>query len=370
MSSVLSRVRHYFSSDQRAVRAFHSKRFGFYRTLITKFTASAGLKSLPQIFEDIARDHAGRPLGRVAAIWVDRWARFGGDLGMVWHGTLPAVEVSALAFAQNAPDRRDFIAMLGRVEAVSKQIVQAKKEAISALFVPGLLLCVLLAMVSMYAYFGLPLTLDAARDIPKEKWHSTLLAVESIAGVLQVSVPIVVGSLIGLTVLVVGSLDRWTGKARNWADEHLLPYQIYRTFTGALALSSISLMSQRSTVDVSVRELMLDCEPWLQHKLAAVASNIETFGQAEAAEAMDVGLMDPETYITYCDAIPGGQAMALECAAEFALSTATETIRRRVKGVALVTICFVVLAMVGQPVLQMSLRDALEVTMKTAYASS
>lgn len=366
--NAIAAVRHYFSREQRAVRSFQSKRFAFYRTLITKLTASAGMKSLPQIFEDIARDHAGRALGRVAAIWVDRWARFGGDLALVWHGTLPAVEVSALAFAQNAPDRRDFIAMLGRVEAVSKQIVQAKKEAISAFFVPGLLLCVLLAMVSMYAYFGLPLTLDAARDIPKEKWHSSLLAVQSIAGVLQIAVPIIVCSLVGLTVLVLGSLDRWTGKARSWADEHVLPYQIYRTFTGALAVSSISLMSQRSTVDVSVRELMLDCEPWLQFKLAAVASNIESFGQAEAAEAMDVGLMDPETYITYCDAIPGGQAMALECAAEFALSTATETIRRRVKVFALVIITFVVLAMVGQPLVQMNLRDALEITMKTAYA--
>ena len=129
-------------------------------------------------------------------------------------------------------------------------------------------------------------------------------------------------------------------------------------------------MSQRSTVDVSVRELMLDCAPWLQFKLAAVATNIENYGQAEAAEAMDVGLMDPETFITYCDAIPGGQAMALECAAEFALSTATETIRRRIKVLALVIITFVVLAMVGQPLIQMNLRDALEITMKTAYASA
>ena len=223
-------------------------------------------------------------------------------------------------------------------------------------------------MVSMYAYFGLPMTLEAARDVPREKWHSNLLTAQSIAGFLQIAVPIVAVSLIGLTVLVLASLDRWTGRARSWADEHLLPYQIYRTFTGTLAVSSISLMSQRSTVDVSVRELMLDCEPWLQSKLAAVASNIESYGQAEAAEAMDVGLMDPETYITYRDAIPGGQAMALECAAEFALSTATETIRNRVRVIGAVITGFVVIAMVSQPIVQTSLRDALEVTMKTAYA--
>lgn len=98
-----------------------------------------------------------------------------------------------------------------------------------------------------------------------------------------------------LPIAFLVSLPRWTGKLRVWADSHLAPYAIYRSYHAALFLRTLgSQLVVTPKMADALEALRLNSNRWLMYYISQMQERLPYY-RTNPILALDVGLLDVKT---------------------------------------------------------------------------
>lgn len=139
-----------------------------------------------------------------------------------------------------------------------------------------------------------------------------------------------------LPVAFVISLPVWTGRARRWADRHLPPYAVYRTFHAALFLRALGAqIAVTPKLEAALGEIRRNSNRWLSHYIDLMFERLPAH-RRHPIQALDVGLLDPEM-IDSLDIVStkGSSEQAIAKRAQTAFGSALRVIRRYIAAIKL-----------------------------------
>ncbi len=118
--------------------------------------------------------------------------------------------------------------------------------------------------------------------LPRDKWG----AVARLMGFLaDNSLLLTVSMLGGTAAFMIGfmvSASRWTGRFRDVLDRHVLPWTLYRELQGAMALMTISMLTNSGVPMGAAFELLRDnASPWMADHMARIMMRMRS-GKSEA----------------------------------------------------------------------------------------
>ncbi|TKC86960.1 type II secretion system protein F [Trinickia terrae] len=240
-----------------------SARLRLYRK-IAKMLAN-GLPLLKILEElEMRASHEGRKPNEPLALALADWRRVVQNGGML-----------AEAMSWWVPHSEQMIVMAGeqsgRLEAslVNVCVVVQYSRRIRGAIVGGLTYpVVILAMTIGYVYlFGKLVIPRFASIVDPQRWHGVARSLYELSLFVQGGMLYWVFAFALLLALLVYSMPRWSGKARNVFDRYP-PYSIYRLIVGCGFLVAFSsLQAAGFTVEKSLTRLATDARPWLRQRI-------------------------------------------------------------------------------------------------------
>ena len=98
-----------------------------------------------------------------------------------------------------------------------------------------------------------------------------------------------------LPLAFIISLPRWTGRLRVWADNHLAPYAIYRSYHAALFLRTLgSQLVVTPKMADALDALRNHSNAWLRYYISQMQDRLPYY-RTNTVMALDVGLLDAKT---------------------------------------------------------------------------
>ncbi len=156
--------------------------------------------------------------------------------GEALSGLVPMVEALAVKSGEDAGDISGGLRRAGDIARLQQQVNQAIRGELAYPIFLLLLLGILLTAMSSYVLPIMGEILDEARWPPQaqavaqfSRWTPFTLGVASVL-------------LIGGGLGFLHSRSRWIGRFRDWCDQYLFPFTLYRRTTGALMLASLSAL--------------------------------------------------------------------------------------------------------------------------------
>ncbi|MFZ4762520.1 MAG: type II secretion system F family protein [Alphaproteobacteria bacterium] len=166
-------------------------------------------------------------------------------------------------------------------------LVIASKE-MSGAIVGGIAypIFLLVAIGAVLYIFGVKVIPVFATVKPMSKWTGTAASLSLISSFVQDYAVYTAMALVGLAVLSVWSMPRWTGKIRAKFDGSP-PYSFYRLFMGAGFLMSVSsLVRAGMPVPEGLRKLLMGASPWFEERINSILYHINEGHQLGDAMAM------------------------------------------------------------------------------------
>ncbi len=168
-----------------------------------------------------------------------------------------------------------------------------KSTIIGKLTYPGVLLGALVALIFFFSTSIIP---KIAEVMDPEKWPESAQPLYRMAMFVQNEWYIVLGTIIGLAVVVGWSLPRVTGSLRSFLDI-FPPYSFYRAFHGAnLLISLAALMRSGIPLVDALKELRKMSSPYLAMHLDRMVYRMSE--GATLGEALDTKLLTPEMMVS------------------------------------------------------------------------
>ena len=141
---------------------FNAQRADYYDYLSDLIGATAGTKTLLNIFQDDARRYTTHSVrGRLSASWAERFPRAGGDLFSTWYGSFPLEDLVAIQAAQYA-GAGALMQTLRQLSTVVRVSDAARQAFLQTILVGALSLIVALASVLLALSLVLSLAARAA----------------------------------------------------------------------------------------------------------------------------------------------------------------------------------------------------------------
>ncbi len=162
-------------------------------------------------------------------------------------------------------------ALTEAAEAVAQQR-RVKKMVVRSSAYPLLLLIILGNALFLASYNVIPAFADV---LPVEKWQGVPAIVAKIADFIRHFGPWLLLGVLGLTVLVFGTMSRWHGRTRMLV-ERLVPWSVYRMWQGSSFLLSVaSLMSSGVKIDeVALKRISSRVGPYMRERIDAISRQI------------------------------------------------------------------------------------------------
>ncbi|MGQ7932847.1 type II secretion system F family protein [Paraburkholderia sp. D1E] len=220
------------------------------------------LKVLEELELRASRD--GRQPNQPEAILLGEWRRVvqnGGALAEGMEGWVPNVEQMIVMAGEQS----------GRTEVALRAVTgivmsgrRIRNAVIGGLAYP----IALFAMTLAYLYlFGTRLIPQFAAIEDPERWHGAARMLYLMSQFVQHWMVQCVLVLVAFAALLIYSLPRWRGRARNWLDD-FPPYSIYRLMVGASFLTAFASMQTAGfTVEKSLTRLSGNAKPWLRERI-------------------------------------------------------------------------------------------------------
>jgi type II secretory pathway component PulF len=156
---------------------------------------------------------------------------------------------------------------------------------------PILLLIVFSALLVGFSIYAVPVIESL---LPVEKWPPIGQKMHAVATIVRNY-----GLFIAVTVLVMlvafmRSLSRWQGPVRRALDSYP-PYNVYRSYTGAMLIVSLSsLMRTGVSLRGSIERAMKFSSPWLRWHLRETLRALSSGNATQFGAAFRTGLLNPD----------------------------------------------------------------------------
>ncbi len=285
--------------------SFRTQRADYYEYLADVMDATAGTKTLQNIFyDDASRYTAASPRGALSRVWLKRFPQTGGDLFSTWSGTLPLEDLLAIQSAQYS-GAQALTKTFRQLAGVVKLIDGAHSLLLTTAFAGLAGLCVALASVLSIPFFSAKHLQKVFAAVPAEylsRWTKSLFAT---ADFLSVAWPFVTVGLILCALTVLWSFASWTGSLRGVADR-FGPWAFYRRvqtvrFVSLLAVTLTPGGCQGARLRDAIALQMQGATPWFFGHLHTMVTRLDL--GAHATDALDTGLIDSEIWWYFTDLI-------------------------------------------------------------------
>jgi hypothetical protein len=221
-----------------------------------------------------------------------------GSLANSLKGIVPSSELMVLNAAQINGDKSiaDGLRFLsGTVEKTEKM----NEIMSSSLRYPLLLLSLLALIMTGFSFSAVPVL---AEIMPVSEWPPAGKALNAVASAIRSHGIFIFGGIGGVIVAFLYSLPNWTGAVRNRLDKHL-PYSLYRDYSGALLIVSLSSMMQagvslRSALQQSLRYT----SPWMEWHVKVILRRLSGKDAARFGDAFATGILSKDLEERIADA--------------------------------------------------------------------
>lgn len=286
-----------------AAISFRAQRADYYEYLADLIDATAGTKTLQNIFyDDVSRYCATSSRGLLSRVWLDRFPQAGGDLFSTWAGTLPLEDLLAIRSAQYLGAQaltRTFRQLAGVVRLID----HAQSVLLTTAFAGIAGLIVAIGSVLSIPFFSAKQLQKVFAAVPAEYFSSWTKALFATADILSLIWPIVCGGLLLFALIAFWSFAHWTGSLRSVADK-FGPWAFYRRvktvrFVALLAVTLTPGGSQGARLRDAIALQMQGATPWFSNHLHVMATRLDL--GAHAIDAMDTSLIDSEIWWYFTD---------------------------------------------------------------------
>jgi hypothetical protein len=288
---------------QMAVLSFHSQRADYYEYLADLMDATNGSKTLLNIFQDDAvRYSTASARGILSRVWLERFPQAGGDLFSTWSDTLPIEDLLAIQSAQYS-GAQALLRTFRQLANVVRLVDRARSMLFTTAFsgVAGLLLA--FGSVLSIPFFTAQQFRQVFSAVPPEYFSSWTKALFATAEGLSIAWPYAGLMLLVGIVMLLWSFANWTGRFRTLADR-IGPWAFYRRVQTLRFISLLAVtLSPGSCHGARLRDAISlqaqGASPWFARHLYAMVARLEL--GAQATDALDTGLIDPEIWWYFTD---------------------------------------------------------------------
>lgn len=174
---------------------------------------------------------------------------------------------------------------------VAGAVREMRKALTGALMYPLVLFVMLSAMLVGMALKFVPVMLQMA---PLSQWPTISLITYYVGmGVKSYGAWILGGLIVGV-IVAVRTLPVWVGKTRAWCDRFVPPWTIYRQYTSAIFLISLSALTDAGRpIETAVNQLAVIAGPWMRNHLNTMHQRI--IEGENPGRALNTGWLDKET---------------------------------------------------------------------------
>ena len=211
----------------------------------------------------------------------------GGSLSHALRDVMPASELVMIDAIQGSGDgalARGLYFVSETVEKTDRMLATMRK----AVAYPVLLLIVFAGLLTGFSFFAVPILEEL---LPPEKWPLMGQVLYHIAFAVRHYGLYIVAAVLAVLGLFFYSLPNWSGPLRRKFDRWM-PYSLYRDFSGAMLMVSLSSMmrtgvSLRSSLDRAIRF----STPWMRWHLRQIQRGLASEHAAHFGRAFCTGVL-------------------------------------------------------------------------------
>lgn len=216
------------------------------------------------------------------------------DSGMpVWRALSEYMPPSDIAMLSAWETRGKLLEGIQELVETVRQEKELKQQARSELLAPVGYLVVALALMT----YGVPWMVGSIGSALLNPSTMTLdqRMLVAFSGFMSGNALLLDVLYVLLPVLYVVSLPRWTGRVRQWLDNHFVPYSIYRSYHAALFLKTLATqLTVTPQMHEALNVIRQNSNRWLAAYILQMQERIP-FYRASPIMALDVGLLDVRT---------------------------------------------------------------------------
>lgn len=270
-----------------AKRKLLARRADFYYDLASALEDKVPLFTTLRAYEARARKRDPS-----AALLYQRMLResMSGSLSQALRGIMPATELIMIDAIQSSGDAalaRGLYFMSETVEKIDKMILTVRKSVVY----PIMLLIIFSGLLTGFSFFAVPVLEDL---MPPEKWPLLGRILYHISSIVR-HYGIYILIVLALTVYAfVKSLANWHGPVRKKVDKWM-PYSLYRDFSGAMLIVSLSsLMRTGVSLRSSLERAIRFSTPWMRWHLSQILRGLASEHAAQFGHAFRTGVLSME----------------------------------------------------------------------------
>ena len=144
-----------------------------------------------------------------------------------------------------------------------------------------------IALIIGYSFYGVDLI---EQIVPVKEWPWLGLQLKAVATFVTSDGAITLGGIVALSAIYGWSLRNWYGSIRVGFDNYVLPYTIYRDFSGAMFLVSLAaLMKNGVDLNPALDNLAERASPWLLWHIRQIQLRLD-YESESAGRAFATGL--------------------------------------------------------------------------------
>ncbi|MBB3192968.1 hypothetical protein [Roseateles terrae] len=212
----------------------------------------------------------------------------GGSLSQSLIGVVPTTELILIDAIQGSGDTglaRGLYFLSETVEKVDRMIATVRK----AVVYPLILLVLFAGLMTGFSLFAVPVLADL---LPPEKWPAIGRGLYAVSYVVSHYGILIALGVVALLVAFGVSLPRWQGPMRRRLDR-LAPYSLYRDFSGAMLIVSISsLMRAGVSLRSALERATRFSSPWMRWHLREILSRLSSEQSTQFGQAFSTGVLN------------------------------------------------------------------------------
>lgn len=208
--------------------------------------------------------------------------------GQAFGKFVPAVEAMAIDAGADAGKAHEGFLM-------AKHLCETHQQTAELIFAETLYpVALLLLFMGLLTLVGQKLLPTMTALIPRHRWSPSAQALGWLG---DNSVAIVVVMCVSVVLVVAAyfrTRDSWTGRARDFFDKHVFPWNVNCSVNGALLLSAVAVMLRASVpFDAVLTKMGKTSGRWMNYHFALMRARLRR--GAREGEALAVNLYDEDT---------------------------------------------------------------------------
>lgn len=223
-------------------------------------------------------------------IMLEEWLttmKKGNDFSMAIKEWIPANEYMLISAGEKG---KGLVLGLKEASRLSTASAKIKSAIIAGTAMPVVLFTMLLVMLAGFKLYMAPAFENL---LPVPQWPEGAQNLYNISNFIVSSTYIIIGTLIGLGILISTTIDKWKGPIRDKFD-NLPPWSVYKSYQASAFLISVSSMLQAGiSLNDSLKILHKNAAPWTKDHLEQMMLKLRK-GTSNFGAALNTGMLDEE----------------------------------------------------------------------------